>query len=93
MEQEVRRAHGQRDLVPLSVSHAVGKGLSPGLSAMYVMVAYLFSWATALQFKIAAHKGTKTLVLGIMVFISPTFSLLGFLETKNYLSTAHKAMT
>ena len=78
----MRGAHRQRDLVPLSIGHAVGKGLSPGLAAMDVMIAYLFSWATALQFKIAACKGTKTLVLGIMVFISPTSSLLGFLETK-----------
>lgn len=85
----MRGAHGQCDLVPLAISHAVGKGLSPGLPTMYVMVAYLFPWATALQFKIAACKETKTLVLGIRVLISPTPSIPGVLELSKHSTQGH----
>lgn len=59
MEEEVRGADGQRDLVPLSVCHAVREGLRPGLPVMYVMVPDLVPQTAALQFKIAVCKATK----------------------------------
>lgn len=60
VEEEVRGTNWQRELVPLSVCHPVRKGLRPGLPIMYVMIPDLIPQTTALQFKIAVCRATKT---------------------------------
>lgn len=66
VEEEVRGAHGQRDLVPAAVGHAVRKYLCPGLPVMYVAIPNLIPQTTALQFKIAVCKATK---IGFIIFL------------------------
>lgn len=60
MEQEMRGTNGQRKLMPLSICQPVRKRLGPGLPFMHIVVSDLIPQTTALQFKIAACKGTKT---------------------------------
>lgn len=60
MEQEMRGANGQCELMPLSICQPVWKGLGPGLPIMHIVISDLIPQTTALQFKIAACEGTKT---------------------------------
>lgn len=75
MEQEMRGANWQCNLVPSSICHAVRKCLCPWLPIVYVVIPNLIPQATALQFKIAVCKGTNIcfiLDLDITAIINPS---------------------
>lgn len=70
VQQEVRGADGESDLVPLAISQAVGEGLGARLAFEAVVVADLLPHAAALQLKVAVEEerndGTQPCTLKIM---------------------------
>lgn len=96
VEKEVRGANWQRELVPLSVCHPVRKSLCPRLPIMYVMIPDLIPQTTALQFKIAVCRATKTgfiFLPDITGIISPCCLLAYNHVTQNLKLVKHDTMS
>lgn len=96
VEEEVRGANWQRELVPLSVCHPIRKGLHPGLPIMYVMISDLIPQTTALQFKIAVCRATKTGIIFLpdtTGIISPCYLLAYNHVTQNLKLVKHDPMS